>query len=132
MKKPYASSRLAKYLDRRVLELRPKKSQADIAALAGFANQNMITMLKQGSAKVPLDRVPMLAAAMEVDPRYLFRLALEQEGFDTQRAAVEEIFGAIVSRNEVAWLEALRDASGHSDPALTTRSRAALRGIFGK
>jgi hypothetical protein len=46
--------------------------------------------------------------------------------------AVEEIFGTIVSRNEVVWLEELRDASGDTDPALTSRARSAIRGIFGK
>ncbi|WP_328799879.1 hypothetical protein [Pseudoroseicyclus tamaricis] len=83
MSKPYSESRLAKFLTIRVLELRPKKSQAEIARDAGFVNANMVTMIKQGSAKLALDRVPMLAAALEVDPRYLFRLALEQDGFET-------------------------------------------------
>ena len=46
--------------------------------------------------------------------------------------AIEDIFGTIVTRNEVAWLEEIRDASGHSDPSLTNRSRSAIRAIFGK
>ena len=92
----------------------------------------MITMLKQGSARVPLDRIPQLAAALECDPRFLFRLALEQDGLKSQSAAIDEIFGEIVSRNEVSWIHEIRDASGHNDPALTTRSRSALRAIFGR
>ena len=131
MNEPYAKTRLAAYIAKRVLELRPKK-QKEIAREAGFANPNIITMFKQGSAKVPLDRVPQLAAALECDPRYLFRLALEQEGIETQRAAINDVFGTVVSRNEVAWIEQIREASGHSDPALTQRARSALRAIFGK
>ena len=46
--------------------------------------------------------------------------------------AEEEIFGTIVSRNEVGWLEEVRDASGNTDPALTSRARSAVRAIFGK
>jgi len=63
-KKAYENTRLAKYLEQRVLELKPKKTQGDIAAEAGFVNPNMITMFKTGASKVPLDRVPALALAL--------------------------------------------------------------------
>jgi hypothetical protein len=129
--KPYADTRLASYIEKRVLELRPRKSQAVIAHEAGFTSVNMITMLKTGASKLALDRVPALARALDCDPRLLFKLALEQQGGTTARA-VEEIFGVVVTRNEAAWIEELREASGHADPNLATRSRAALRGMFGK
>lgn len=133
MKKgPHADSRLARFLDTRILYLRPKKSQLEIAAEAGFTNANMVSMIKSGRSKLALDRVPAMAKALDCDPRMLFRLALEQKGFETMRAAIEEIFGAVVSRNEVSWIEEIRDASGHTDPALTSRMRAALRAIFGR
>lgn len=131
-RKPYADSRLAKYLQKRVLELRPRKTQAEIAAEAGFINPNMIAMLKSGATRLPLDRVPSLAAALACDPRRLFALALDQMGGATTARAIEEIFGTIVSRNELAWLSEIRDAAGHSDPSLTARGRSAIRGIFGK
>ena len=89
-------------------------------------------MLKNGSTKLPLDRVASLAAALDCDPRLLFNLALDQMGGATTVRAIEDIFGTIVTRNEVTWINELRDASGNSDPSLTTRSRNALRGIFGK
>ncbi|MFK5998193.1 MAG: hypothetical protein QM492_08790 [Rhodobacterales bacterium] len=38
-KKPYQQSRLAKYIEHRILELKPKKSQLQIASEAGFPNQ---------------------------------------------------------------------------------------------
>jgi len=131
-KRPYAETRLALFLQKRVLELRPKKSQIEIATEAGFPNANMMAMLKSGANKLPLDRVPSLAKALECDPRMLFKLALEQLGGDTTARAIEEIFGVVVTRNESAWIEELRLASGHSDPPMTMRGRAALRGVFGK
>lgn len=131
-RRPHADTRLAKYLEKRVLELRPNKSQAQIAEEAGFVNPNMIAMLKNGSTKLPLDRVASLAAALDCDPRLLFNLALDQMGGATTVRAIEDIFGTIVTRNEVTWINELRDASGNSDPSLTARSRNALRGIFGK
>ncbi len=130
--KPYAHSRLAKYIEKRVLELRPGKSQAEIAEQAGFNTPNVIAMLKSGATKLALDRVPKLAEALECDPAMLFRLALRQPGHETTARAIEEIFGTVVSRNEVTWLEEIRDASGDTNPSLTTRNRTALRGIFGK
>lgn len=131
-KKPYEHSRLAKFLEKRVLELRPRKSQAQIAEEAGFTHPNIITMLKNGTTKLPLDRVASLAAALECDPRMVFNLALQQLGGDTTVRAIAEIFGTVVTRNEVTWIEELRDASGHTDPSMTSRGRAAIRGIFGK
>lgn len=131
-KRPHAETRLAKFIEKRTLELRPHKQQNEIAAEAGFPNPNMVSMLKSGATKLALDRVPALARALECDPRLLFRLALEQDGYATSLSAIEDIFGAIVSRNEVAWLTELRDASNHTDPNLTARSRTAFRAIFGK
>jgi hypothetical protein len=131
-RKPYAETRLAKYIDQRVLELRGRKTQGGIAAEAGFANPNMLTMLKQGATKVPFDRVPALAKALDCDPAWLLRLALEQGEGSTAAAAIHEIMGPMVTVNERAWLAEIRDASGDSDPRLTSRARAALRGIFGR
>ena len=131
-KKPYQDTRLAQYLERRILELKPRKTQSEIAAQAGFVNPNMITMIKQGKSKAALDRVPALARALEVDPAYLMRLALEQAVGRAAAAADVEIFGTPVTANELGWIEAIRAASGNSDPRLTSRAQAAVNLIFGK
>ena len=130
--KPHADTRLAKYVAQRVAELHGKKTQAEIAAGAGFANANMITMIKNGSTKLALDRVPQLAKALECDPAFLLRLALEQSLGATAAKSVHEIFGTPLTSNEREWIAEIRDASGDSDPRLTARSRTALRAIFGK
>ena len=130
--KPYAETRVAKFIDRRILELSPKKSQHEIAIEAGFKTPNVLSMLKTGTAKVPLDRVPALAKALECDARFLFRLALEQLGGSMTPSAIDEIFGTIVTENEVGWLKAIREFSDGADPRLTHRALAALRAIFGK
>lgn len=59
-------------------------------------------------------------------------LSLEQSVGVTAANAIVEVFGTPVSENERGWLEEIRDASNNGDPRLTTRSRSALRGIFGK
>ena len=124
--KPYAGTRLAKFLEKRILELRSKKTQSQIAVEAGFSQANMLAMIKTGANKLPLDRVPGLAKALETDPKLLFMMAVEQLGEDTTALAIRKIFGTIVSDNEIDWIEE------HSDPSLTAKARSAIRGIFRK
>jgi transcriptional regulator with XRE-family HTH domain len=129
---PYQNTPTAKLIAERVRDLSHRKTQAEIASEAGFANANMMTFLKNGRNKVPLDRVPSLAQALEVDPAFLMRLALDQAVGVTAAKAIIEIFGTPTTENERGWLDALRDASDNTDPRIAARSRAALRGIFGK
>ena len=131
-KKPFATTKLTAFLQKRILELKPRKSQADIAAEAGFVQMNMLSMIKTGTSPLPIDRVPGLARALEVDPRRLAQLALEQRFGEMATRALMEIFGTIVTRNELEWLREIRDSSGNIDPSLTSRARSAIRAIFGK
>ena len=132
MPNPFENSRAAVFLTERLRDLKHRKTQKEVAREAGFLNANMLSLLKSGANKVPLDRVPALAKALEADPAYLMRLSLEQSVGVTAANAIVEVFGTPVSENERGWLEEIRDASDHSDPRLTTRSRVALRGIFGR
>lgn len=130
---PHASSSLAVFLRARLAELASSgTTQAEVAARAGYPNQNMITMLKQGTTKLALDRVAGLARGLEVDSRHLFVLALEQQGQETTAQEIREIFGVIVTPNESEWIEALREASDHADLPITRRGRVALGALFGK
>jgi transcriptional regulator with XRE-family HTH domain len=131
-KKPYEDTRLAKFINQRIMELRPRKSQNEIAIEAGFVSRNMLSMLKGGASKLPVDRVPSLAKALDCDPAYLLRLTLEQIEGNTAADALMEIMGTAVTENEKAWLQELRAASHNTDPRMTTLSRAAIRAIFGK
>ena len=131
-RKPYEDTRLVPYLQKRILELRPVKTQAEIASQAGFTNVNMLSLIKTGSTRLPLDRVPALANALDVDPARLFQLSLEQWVGSAAARTFEIIYGTVVTRNEIGWLEELRAASGGADPAITTRARSAIRAIFGK
>jgi transcriptional regulator with XRE-family HTH domain len=130
--KPHAHTRLAKYVAQRITELAGRKTQAEMAAEAGFVNPNMLSMIKSGASKLPLDRVPMLARALECDPAFLLRLSMDQALGTTAAKAVDEIWGSPLTRNEREWIAEIRDASGDTDPRLTARSRSKLREIFGR
>jgi hypothetical protein len=128
---PYKDTDLAKFVALRILELRPK-SQTDIAAEAGFPNANFVSMIKSGTSKLALDRVPSFAKALECDPAFLMRLALEQSVGSTAAKALVDILGTPTTANERLWLEEIRNASDNSDPRPASRARAAIRGVFGK
>ncbi len=129
---PYKNSPATLYLAERIKDLSHRKTQAEIAAEAGFVNSNMLSMIKSGRNKIPLDRIPSLATALECDRAKLMTLALEQAVGVTSAKAITDIFGLAVTTNERGWIEELREASEGTDPRLTARSRAGLRGIFGK
>lgn len=132
MKYPHAETRLAKFISKRIDELKGTKAQIDIANQAGFTNPNFLSMLKTGSSKLPIDRVPDLARALDSDPAYVLRLTLEQQLGPVAARAVNDLLGTPLSKNERVWIEELRDASDNLDPTMTKKSRAALRAIFGK
>src|SRR5690606_33609215 len=76
--KPYAHTKIAAFIAKRLLELRPVKSQALIASEVGWKSANMLSMIASGTSKLPIERVPALAQSLNVDPAYVLRLTLDQ------------------------------------------------------
>ena len=70
---PFADSAIAKYIDKKIDELKGVKTQREIAAEIDYDKPNMISMFKRGEARVPLDKIPLLAKALGVDPAHMFR-----------------------------------------------------------
>lgn len=108
---PYASTRLAQFIDQRIGELH-RKTQADIAKEAGFKNANFITMLRTGSSKLALDRVPMLAKALEVEPAFLMRLAIEQSYGPEMLQILVRLLGTSIADEEHKLPSIARDEEG--------------------
>lgn len=128
----HSGSELSKFVDDRINQLKEEKSLEDIAEESGFASVSLLSKIREGGIKVPLDRVPGLARALECNPRMLFLLALGQYLDEEALATIRQIIGPSLSQNEVAWLEALRRASDDADPPLTTKRAMIIRAMFGK
>lgn len=126
---PFAGSSIAQYLTKQIDSLSGVKSQREIAVEVGYDKPNMISMLKRGEAKVPLDKIPALAKALHVDPAFLFRLAMEQYWPDLAKA-ISSIFGTIISKNEASIIDRIRELTKNGDPALTPELDAKLVSIF--
>lgn len=75
------------------------KTQREIAAAAGFSKPNILSMMKKGQTKVPIDRVAALAAACHVDPAYFLRLVLEEYHPEVLAVIVDTI-GEPLTENE--------------------------------
>lgn len=58
---------------------RSEFSQRELAGMVGFNHPNVMSMLKTGRMKVPLDRIPDLAWALNADAFVLLVLALNDE-----------------------------------------------------
>jgi transcriptional regulator with XRE-family HTH domain len=122
---------LAKFVEDRVEELKGTKLQSEIAREAGYKSPNMITMIKQGNAKVAIDRVPDLSKALDVDPAQLLRLALAQFYTDETVAVLTSSFKkGMMTQNETKILSAIRAASNDSDPALTPDLEEKIQRLF--
>lgn len=57
---------------------RSGKPQVQIAAEAGLRKPNVLSMMKLGRTKVPLERIPALAAATGVSARAFLRVAMAE------------------------------------------------------
>ena len=92
---------------------RSGRLQEDIASDCGFVNRNMISMIKSGMTKLPLSKIGVLAKALDVDPAYLLRLAL-QEYMPEAWAVFEEVLGrsSFVTEAELDLLGLIRCRSG--------------------
>lgn len=120
-------SRLALLVER--ITTTSSRSQREIADIAGFKNQNIITMIKQGESKLPLDRVPGMARALNVDPYELFQLALEQYYSHDVRAELLEIIPPALSKDERQVIDIIRQAQ-EKGAQLTPERVEAIQKVF--
>jgi len=126
----YELSKVSVFVRDRIKELQGTKLQKEIAREAGFPNPNILSMLKQGDVKLSLDRVPLLAKALDVDPAYLFRLAIEQFYSEDTVRMILSFSGSALSKSEKNILEVIRSATGGKDPELTENMEKELFTLF--
>lgn len=97
------------------------KDQVQIAEECGFNKPNVITMIKQGKTKVPLERIGLIAKSLGVDPVFFMRLVIN-EYMPSLGEAIESIInGPIVSQNEMDFIHVIR-SSRVQNPKLRTEA----------
>ena len=113
-------SKLAAFLDKRLDELKGTATLAQIANKMGYPRGHIISMFRADQAKVPLDKIPALAEALQVDVGHLMRLGLEQYWPD-KMGVITKVFSRIVTDNEFALIQEIRERISDSDAKLTVR-----------
>jgi len=105
------------------------KTQREIAEECGFEKANIITMFKNGSTKVPLNRIGPLAKAIGADPAHLLRLVM-QEYLPDSWGAIEDILqSTVLTANELDLVRKFRDVTGDNDAIPLIIDRDALVAI---
>lgn len=69
------------------------KTQTEIARAAGFNNPNMLAMIKSGSAKLPMKRIPALCRELGIEMQEILLLAMKEEYGDPERNPLWIAFG---------------------------------------
>lgn len=85
------------------------KSQREIADDVGYEKPNVITMFKQGKTKLPINKVGLFAKSLGIDPLHLLRIAMSEYSRDTWEVIEDLIGKSLVSQDEFAILEVIRE-----------------------
>lgn len=100
------------------------KVQRHIAEKVGFESPNIITMIKKGITKLPLDKIGPMAKALDVDPMELYRMCMQEYHPDTWKA-IAPFLEAGLSEDERRLVRSLRAwVGGPYLAALSDDSRA--------
>ncbi len=97
-----------------------EKSQKNIAHEVGYTRPNVLSMMKQGLIKVPVDKAPALARALNVDPAYFLGLVLREYMPDAW-SAMEQHLGGVLSENERRLLDVYREQCSNGEIELDER-----------
>ena len=108
------------------------KSQFDIARECGFKMPNIISMIKQGKTKLPLDKIVVMATSLGVDPIHLLKLALNEylPGFWN---VIEQIVkNPIITNNEMGIMEVVRQSNVPNPKVRTETERIRILDAINK
>lgn len=120
-------SKVAEFIANRQLMM--GMTNKDIAEHVGYTNPNVISMIKKGQTKLPLEKVGVMADALGADPAKLLRMALKEYMPDTLKV-FEQCLGNVVTKNEMTMIEIWRDATNHEDPEIPAEAVKGLHQGF--
>lgn len=122
---PIKASTLAEYLEMQIHLC--NKSQAAIASEVGFPSANVLSMIKRGKTRLPLNRVGPMAEALGLDSSHLFKMVMKEYNPETwgaiERYMLKQPF---VSQNELEIIEVIRQSDVTNPKIRTKAEKAAL------
>lgn len=89
-------------------------SDQALSEAVGFERPIMLALIKQGTMRMPLTKIPAMAAALELDPAELFRAAL-RESDPALGKVIDDVFNPLLlSATEMNLIKHLRRLCGDS------------------
>ena len=104
-------------------------TQREIADRVGFKNANIISMLKTGETRIPLDRIPSLAQTLGMDERLFLMVAIEEYHPGVHEVLVD-VLGLPLSDAELGILTMFRMASMRDEIEVEGPFKKALEGLL--
>lgn len=105
-----SKSTIAQFITTRIKVI--GKSQKDISREAGFKRPNMISMIKRGETRLPLNKAVSMAIALEMDPVQLLKMCLK-EYQPANWTVIESLMNFALTEDELRLLNALRSRTGN-------------------
>lgn len=106
MEKPFAS--VANYMAQQLALC--GKTQSAVSHEIGYENPNVLTMFKQGKTKVPLNKVKVIATALEVDAIYLLKLVMKEYTPETWDVIMDIIGSPVLTESELQIINVVRQS----------------------
>lgn len=110
----FKSTTVAQYLEGVINK--SVKSQIEIAAECGWSTPNMVTMVKQGTTKLPLERIGPLAKSLGIDAVHLLRLVMQEYTPETFVAVEAAVGTTILTERERRLINRYRQFTEGTDP----------------
>ena len=104
-------------------------TQREIADRVGFKHANIISMLKTGETRVPLDRIPALSQTLGMDERLFLMIAIEEYHPGVHEVLVD-VLGLPLSDAELGILTMFRMASMRDEIEVEGPFKQALEGLL--
>ena len=110
-KSPPQKSITAEYIKTQLDKTR--LSQSRISEEMGFKTPNLLTMIKQGSIKIPIYKIPKLAEILKINPAKLLSMALKEYNPKTY-TAIKSVFGYPITETETKILAKLQENNSYN------------------
>lgn len=104
-------------------------TQREIADHVGFNHPNIISMLKSGETRIPLDRAPALSAILGLNQQDFLLKAIEEYHPNVYEVLVN-VLGLPLSDAEISILGIYRMATVHGEIEVTDPFRRAFEALL--
>ncbi|QNK01775.1 hypothetical protein [Dyella telluris] len=105
------------------------KTLKELGAEAGFKQANAFVLLKSGDMRLPMDRIPGVAKAIEADEKELFELALKHYEPTVYKMMQKHYAAGAVDPEEVKLLAEIKRAIGGKSIKHDAKTRSLIQEV---